>query len=854
MTATKDIPSSDRPEGFVSSGQSSSLNTSVDVISKISVEIVEAKIQGEDALSGKAYLESTGKAAAGHDEIVLSSEKLEMSVGADDLRASFGDAHQDLQVNRDSSVEKSVLDSSKENVTKELSAIGTSAASSITPGTHAVNMSTVESHAAEKCNVETHSMETPNLETHGGETPTVEQPAKEVALKTDPKEEVAPLFGSIPAQDVVQGAIPDANKMDTDSEGAMLKYMPKNEVGGEQESSPSSLMNERLNVASPSTLVKESPLIGTHFTSSQPLDGSEGLQNGETRMDEVVSVTNHIITSSTIAATILENEVNSKNGDTTGKTVDETAEKLADKMANRMVNQLADGVADRMADAIADEIADEIADRMADEIANKMADEMADGMADEIANKMADRMADEMADRLADEMADRMADEMADRMADEMADRMADEMAAEMADELADEMADEVIEGVYSRGERAQENERMDDGETHEVGDMEEEQMGDDGNKEMDDVDYEDDEGTPDEQMLFVEELERFFKQRNLEYKPPKFYGLELNVLKLWRVVSRYGGYDQVTVSKLWRTVGEEFKPPKTCTTISWSFRGFYEKALLDYERFKTGVSAPDNGQRAIQTPGYYLTNDQRTASPATPSSDPNAGGTPGSGSGRARRDAAARAMQGWHSQRMGNGDSKEPTSKEKSSGGKHVKKERKLTNIGGNGLKRKGSNTVLERAVKAVQARGRPRLFEESPPSNSAVTGKRSMKQQDSGRRPVKVAKLDGPVGGFDPPIVDEGPKADWVKINVHKHLDCFEIYALVPGLAREEVRIQCEPGGRLVIAGMPEDPENPWGVTPFRKVISLPSRIDAHQTSAVVTLYGQLYVRVPIAEDKSS
>ncbi len=36
-------------------------------------------------------------------------------------------------------------------------------------------------------------------------------------------------------------------------------------------------------------------------------------------------------------------------------------------------------------------------------------------------------------------------------------------------------------------------------------------------------------------------------------------------------------------------------------------------------------------------------------------------------------------------------------------------------------------------------------------------------------------------------------------------------------------QVRIQCEPGGRLVIAGMPEDPDNPWGVTPFRKVMVL-------------------------------
>ncbi len=30
------------------------------------------------------------------------------------------------------------------------------------------------------------------------------------------------------------------------------------------------------------------------------------------------------------------------------------------------------------------------------------------------------------------------------------------------------------------------------------------------------------------------------------------------------------------------------------------------------------------------------------------------------SGSGRARRDSAARAMQGWHSQRTGNGETKD--------------------------------------------------------------------------------------------------------------------------------------------------------------------------------------------------
>ncbi|RWW83559.1 hypothetical protein BHE74_00007929 [Ensete ventricosum] len=71
--------------------------------------------------------------------------------------------------------------------------------------------------------------------------------------------------------------------------------------------------------------------------------------------------------------------------------------------------------------------------------------------------------------------------------------------------------------------------------------------------------------------------------------------------------------YYGVTACKLWRQVGESFKPPKTCTTISWSFRIFFEKV----------------------------------------------GGNQGSGSGRARRDAAARAMQGWHAQRLLNGEDK---------------------------------------------------------------------------------------------------------------------------------------------------------------------------------------------------
>jgi hypothetical protein len=94
-----------------------------------------------------------------------------------------------------------------------------------------------------------------------------------------------------------------------------------------------------------------------------------------------------------------------------------------------------------------------------------------------------------------------------------------------------------------------------------------------------------DEAGAPQDQEAFIKEVEAFNKENFLEFKAPKFYGQPLNCLKLWRAVIKLGGYDVVTTSKLWRQVGESFHPPKTCTTVSWTFRIFYEKALLEYEK-----------------------------------------------------------------------------------------------------------------------------------------------------------------------------------------------------------------------------------------------------------------------------
>ncbi|KAK1259030.1 AT-rich interactive domain-containing protein 3 [Acorus gramineus] len=277
------------------------------------------------------------------------------------------------------------------------------------------------------------------------------------------------------------------------------------------------------------------------------------------------------------------------------------------------------------------------------------------------------------------------------------------------------------------------------------------------------------DSGTEEEQAGFMKELERFHREKSLDFKPPKFYGEGLNCLKLWRAVTRLGGY---------------------------------ERALLEYEKDKIRCGELHVPPAASLTEMVAIDN--------------HVGGNQAPGSGRARRDAAARAMQGWHSQRhLNNGEVGHPIIKDKSLISLS-KREKQLKNLG---LKRKKPSS-LDRNVKSVRPKfAKPQL--------------RSLTYIQS-----------------DTMVIDIGARADWVKISVQRTKDCFEIYVLVPGLLREEVHVQSDPAGRLVISGEPEHLDNPWGVTPFKKLISLPLRIDPHQTSAVVTLHGQLFVRAPFEQ----
>ncbi|PSS31150.1 AT-rich interactive domain-containing protein [Actinidia chinensis var. chinensis] len=275
-------------------------------------------------------------------------------------------------------------------------------------------------------------------------------------------------------------------------------------------------------------------------------------------------------------------------------------------------------------------------------------------------------------------------------------------------------------------------------------------------------LEVDDETGTSKDQAAFMKELESFYRERAMEFKPPRFYGQPLNLLK-------------------------------TCTTVSWTFRIFYEKALLEYERHKSQSGELELAVAALPEPSSV-------------ENEANGHQTPGSG--RARRDAAARAMQGWpYQRRCGYVEVGEPIIKDKNFNNM-PKREKSLKSIGSVKNKRP---TEVEHSVKAAR---------------------------------TEIAKQ------LVTTVVDIGPPADWVKINVRETRDCFEVYALVPGLLREEVRVQSDPAGRLIITGQPEQADNPWGITAFKKVVSLPARIDPLQTSAVVSLHGRLFVRVPFEQ----
>lgn len=57
--------------------------------------------------------------------------------------------------------------------------------------------------------------------------------------------------------------------------------------------------------------------------------------------------------------------------------------------------------------------------------------------------------------------------------------------------------------------------------------------------------------------------------------------GKRLDLLKIYRTVIEAGGYEQVTLHRGWKQVGDPFHFPATCTNSAYSLKSFYTKYLV---------------------------------------------------------------------------------------------------------------------------------------------------------------------------------------------------------------------------------------------------------------------------------
>ncbi|KAK4726957.1 hypothetical protein R3W88_031874 [Solanum pinnatisectum] len=251
----------------------------------------------------------------------------------------------------------------------------------------------------------------------------------------------------------------------------------------------------------------------------------------------------------------------------------------------------------------------------------------------------------------------------------------------------------------------------------------------------------------------FLGKLGTFYREKAMKFKPPRFYGHQLNYLKLWRSVIRLGGYDQVSLLfciligyKLWWQVGDSFNPPKRRTQ---------NREL----------------QLPITPPHGFLGGDNKGS------------GYQISTSGMEVRDSDGRCRHGWQEQHL------------------------------------LGYSEVAEQIVKDTSAYHTPKHVK-----SIKTSGSLKHRGQNEVEHPMKAAETETSKQ-LDVQVVDVGPPAYWVKINV---------------------RVQSNPNGRLVITGQPNQLNNLWSVTSFKKLVTLPARIDQFRTNAVVSLY----VHVPFAQ----
>ncbi|KAI7900019.1 uncharacterized protein BX663DRAFT_519331 [Cokeromyces recurvatus] len=116
-------------------------------------------------------------------------------------------------------------------------------------------------------------------------------------------------------------------------------------------------------------------------------------------------------------------------------------------------------------------------------------------------------------------------------------------------------------------------------------------------------------ERTP-EYEKFIADLKAFHERKGtLLQTEPILGGKKLDLLRIYKTVLEAGGYEQVTINRGWKQVGDPFNFPATCTNSAYILKAVYTKYLLGWEE-ETYWKRPWN------PPPELLVNYQKASSP----------------------------------------------------------------------------------------------------------------------------------------------------------------------------------------------------------------------------------------------
>ncbi|KAI9485941.1 MAG: hypothetical protein EXX96DRAFT_547084 [Benjaminiella poitrasii] len=116
-------------------------------------------------------------------------------------------------------------------------------------------------------------------------------------------------------------------------------------------------------------------------------------------------------------------------------------------------------------------------------------------------------------------------------------------------------------------------------------------------------------ERTP-EYEKFIADLRSFHDRKGtILQTEPILGGKKLDLLRIYKTVLEAGGYEQVTVNRGWKQVGDPFNFPATCTNSAYILKAVYTKYLLGWEE-ETYWKRPWN------PPPELLANYQKASSP----------------------------------------------------------------------------------------------------------------------------------------------------------------------------------------------------------------------------------------------